>query len=155
MQAPFMKTRLLSALSVFAFAVTMSAQWSAQEDIPAYHDAAPKKTAKLAPILKPEALNLKQTAYTDAQKKAYLVATKIPGVLYQQPCFCHCDRAHGHDSLRACFTDAHGAECGTCMAEALYAYQMTKQGKTPKQIRAGIMRGDFHSIDLQKVAAIQ
>ena len=150
-----MKTRLLSALSVFAFAVTMSGQWSAQNDIPAYHDAPPKKTAKLAPILKPEALKLPETAWTDAQKKAYLVAAKIPGVLYQQPCFCHCDRAHGHDSLRACFTDAHGAHCSTCMAEALYAYQMTKKGATPKQIRAGIERGDFQSIDLQKVGDIQ
>ena len=150
-----MKQRLLSALSVFAFAVTMSAQWSAQEDIPAYHDAAPRKTVKLAPILKPEALDLKQTAYSDAQKKAYLIAAKIPGVLYQQPCFCHCDRHFGHDSLRGCFTDRHGAECGTCMAEALYAYKMTKQGKTPKEIRAGIMRGDFHSIDLQKVDDIK
>jgi hypothetical protein len=150
-----MKTRLLSALSVFAFAVSMSAQWSAQNDIPAYHDAPPKKTAKLAPILKPEALKLPETAWTDAQKKAYLVAAKIPGVLYQQPCFCHCDRAHGHDSLRACFTDAHGAHCSTCMAEALYAYQMTKKGATPKQIRAGIERGDFQSIDLQKVGDIQ
>jgi hypothetical protein len=150
-----MKTRLLSALSVFAFAVTMSGQWSAQNDIPAYHDAPPKKTAKLAPILKPEALKLPETAWTDAQKKAYLVAAKIPGVLYQQPCFCHCDRAHGHDSLRACFTDAHGAHCSTCMAEALYAYQMTKKGATPKQIRAGIERGDFQSIDLQKVGDIR
>ena len=40
-----MKIRLLSALSVFGLAVTMSAQWSAQNDIPAYHDAAPKKTS--------------------------------------------------------------------------------------------------------------
>ena len=133
----------------------MSAQWSAQEDIPAYHDSAPKKTAKLKPILKPEALNLKESPWTDAQRKAYLVAAKIPGVLYQQPCFCHCDRHFGHDSLRGCFTDEHGAQCGTCMAEAIYAYQMSKKGATPKQIRAGIMRGDFQSIDLQKVGAIQ
>jgi hypothetical protein len=83
------------------------------------------------------------------------VAAKIPGVLYQQPCFCHCDRHFGHDSLRACFTDEHGAHCGTCMAEAIYAYQMTKKGATPKQIRAGIMHGDYQSIDLQKVGDIR
>ncbi len=148
-----MKTRVLSALSVFVFAVTVSAQWSAQNDIPAYHDAAPKKTAKLSPILKPEQLHLSDNAWMAAQKKAYLIAAKIPGVLYQQPCFCHCDRHFGHDSLRGCFTDEHGAQCGTCMAEAFYAYKMTKLGKTPKEIRAGIMKGDFQSIDLQKEAA--
>jgi hypothetical protein len=148
-----MKLRLLSALSVFVFALSLSAQWSPQNDIPAYHDAPIKKGAKLAPILKPEQLHLQQTAWTAAQKKAYLIAAKIPGVLYQQPCFCHCDRNFGHDSLRGCFTDEHGANCGTCMAEAYYAYQMTKKGATPKQIRAGIMRGDYHDIDLQKAAA--
>src|SRR5256885_12922579 len=150
-----MKTRILSALSVVVFAVSMSAQWSAQNDIPAFHDAAPKKTAKLAPVLKPETLHLEQNGYLEAQKKAYLVAAKIPGVLYQQPCFCHCDRHFGHDSLRGCFTDGHGAQCGTCMAEAIYAYRMTKQGKTPKEIRAGIMHGDFQSIDLQKLDDIK
>jgi hypothetical protein len=150
-----MKIRLLSALSVFAFALTMSAQWSAQNDIPAYHDASPKKGTALKPIMKPEQLHLTQTAWTDAQKKAYLIAAKIPGVLYQQPCFCHCDRHFGHDSLRGCFTDEHGSQCSTCMAEAFYAYQMTKKGATPKQIRAGIMHGDYQSIDLQKVGDIQ
>ena len=150
-----MKIRLLSALTIFGFAVSMSAQWSAQNDIPAYHDAAPKKTAKLAPILKPETLNIQESPWAAAQKKSYILAAKIPGVLYQQPCFCHCDRAHGHDSLRACFTDGHGAQCSTCMAELFYAYQMTKKGATPKQIRAGIEHGDFQSIDLQKVEDIQ
>jgi hypothetical protein len=150
-----MKLRLLSALSVFVFALSMSAQWSApQNDIPAYHDAGPKKGTALKPILKPSELHLTQTAWTDAQKKAYLIAAKIPGVLYQQPCFCHCDRHFGHDSLRGCFTDEHGAQCSTCMAEAFYAYQMTKKGATPKQIRAGIERGDYQSIDLQKVGSI-
>ncbi len=67
-----MKTRVLSALSVFVFAITMSAQWSAQNDIPAYHDAPAKKTAKLAPILKPTSLNVDGAALTEAQKKSYL-----------------------------------------------------------------------------------
>src|SRR3954463_16361922 len=149
-----MKTRVLSALTVFGFVITMSAQWSAPNDIPAYHDAAPKKTAKLSPILKPASLNVNGAALTEAQKKSYLIAARIPGVLYQQPCFCHCDRHFGHDSLRGCFTDEHGANCGTCMSEAYYAYEMTKKGATPKQIRAGIMRGDYHSIDIQKAASV-
>src|SRR3954470_4674575 len=149
-----MKTRVLSALSVCGLDITMSAQWSAQNDIPAFHDAAPKKTANLNPILKPTALNVNGAALTDAQKKSYMIAARIPGVLYQQPCFCHCDRHFGHDSLRGCFTDEHGAQCSTCMSEAIYAYQMTKKGATPKQIRAGIERGDYQSIDLQKVGSI-
>jgi len=34
------------------------------------------------------------------------------------------------------------------MQEAFYAYEMTKKGKTAKQIREGIMRGDYKAIDL-------
>ena len=36
------------------------------------------------------------------QQVAYDVAQKIPGVLYQMPCYCYCDRI-GHNSLRTCF----------------------------------------------------
>jgi hypothetical protein len=35
------------------------------------------------------------------------------------------------------------------MAEVLYAYQMTKKGWKPKDIRVGIIRGEWKSIDLQ------
>jgi hypothetical protein len=35
------------------------------------------------------------------------------------------------------------------MAEALYSYQQTKKGWTPKMIRDGIMRGEHQQIDLQ------
>lgn len=35
-----------------------------------------------------------------------------------------------------------------------YAYQQTKLKKTPKQIREGVIRGDWQNIDLQKAATI-
>jgi hypothetical protein len=34
------------------------------------------------------------------------------------------------------------------MKEAVYAYQQTKKGLTPKEIRAGIERGDWEAVDL-------
>ena len=34
------------------------------------------------------------------------------------------------------------------MKEALFAEQQTKLGKTPKQIRAAIIKGEFEKIDL-------
>ena len=48
------------------------------------------------------------------QKKVYEDAAKVPNVLYQLPCYCHCDRALGHASLHSCFEGMHGAECSTC-----------------------------------------
>ncbi len=38
------------------------------------------------------------------------------------------------------------------MQEAFYAYQMTKKGKTAKEIREGIMRGDYKTIDLRTMS---
>jgi hypothetical protein len=34
------------------------------------------------------------------------------------------------------------------MQEVFYAYEMTKKGKTAKQIREGIMHGGYKTIDL-------
>ena len=39
---------------------------------------------------------------------AYRAAERIPSVLAQQPCYCHCDK-FGHRSLLDCFTTKHGA----------------------------------------------
>jgi hypothetical protein len=36
------------------------------------------------------------------------------------------------------------------MKEAVYAYQQTKKGLTPKQIREGIEHGDWETVDLAK-----
>jgi hypothetical protein len=79
------------------------------------------------------------------------MAAKVPSVLYQEPCYCRCDRALGHNSLHSCFEDAHGAECSVCMKEGVYAYLQTKKGRTPAQIRAGIERGEWMNIDLDTI----
>ncbi len=36
------------------------------------------------------------------------------------------------------------------MKEVFYAYEQTKLKKTPAQIRAGIIKGDWKSIDLEQ-----
>ena len=40
--------------------------------------------------------------------RAYRIAERIPAVLAQQPCYCHCDK-FGHGSLLDCFASDHGA----------------------------------------------
>ena len=78
-------------------------------------------------------------------------------VLYQLPCYCHCDRSLGHTSLHSCFSnhDEHGAHCGTCLQETYYAYKMTKQGWSVAKIREGINKGEWQKIDLQTAASIE
>ncbi len=84
-----------------------------------------------------------------AQTESYKAAARASSVVYQMPCYCFCDRNHGHTSLRSCFESGHGANCGTCMQEALYSYRQSKKGWSAKMIREGIVRGDFKMLDLQ------
>ncbi|MGC2793864.1 MAG: hypothetical protein WA899_17720, partial [Candidatus Sulfotelmatobacter sp.] len=71
----------------------------------------------------------------------------------QQPCYCYCDRM-GHNSLHSCYENTHGARCATCLKELYYSYQQHKKGKTAAQIRAGIIKGEWKSIDLESAASI-
>ena len=117
----------------------------AAQDIPAYHSAAPKGALPAT---------LPASGFADPlTKKAYAVAARIKPVLYQLPCYCHCDRAAGHTSLLSCYGDMHGSECEICKKEVFYAYEQNRKGKTAAQIRAGIVHGDWQKVELSKYAA--
>jgi hypothetical protein len=142
--------KLMGCLALGLVAVAASAQWNnPAEDIPAYNAAAP--TRPLPPVLAGDQLNGPYFRH-QYQVVVYQMAAKIPGVLHQQPCYCRCDREMGHNSLHSCFEGTHGAACSTCMKEAAFSYEMTKKGKSPAQIRAMIEKGDWMSVDLEKVA---
>ncbi len=141
-------------LAVLLAAVITHAQFTAPNPVPAFHATRPAAGAKLPPILTEKQL-ADQGMIMPAQKEAYKAAAKASSVVYQMPCYCFCDRNHGHTSLRSCFEGTHGANCGTCMQEALYSYRQSKRGWTAKMIRDGIIRGDFKMIDLQNVAPVQ
>lgn len=130
----------------------ISEQEQPAEEVPAYHSAPPTKGAQLPPILTRDQLWGSNDQYP-AQAHAYQLAAKIQKVIYQQPCYCHCDRM-GHKSLRSCFEGTHGAECSVCMKELYYSYLMTKQHKTAAQIRKGIIAGEWKQVDLQSAASI-
>lgn len=112
------------------------------EEVPAFHSQAP--TAPLPATMSPSQFN------DVVVQNAYLLASRVKKVLYQQPCYCHCDRSQGHKSLLDCFASTHGSGCGVCMREAIYSYEQTHQGKTAAQIRAGIERGEWQHLDMTK-----
>ena len=140
---------------LIALTLAVSAPWanSEQDSVPAFHHAPPPAGAEMPPILGKEQL-LDEGYSEPAQIHAYELAAKIPNVIYQQPCYCYCDRNHGHKSLRTCFESTHGAMCGTCMAEVFYSYQMSKQHKTAPEIRKGIIAGEWKQIDLKSASSI-
>jgi hypothetical protein len=143
--------RLVSAAVVVLATVAGYAQFSnPADDVPAYHTAPPASAAALPPVMSGAQLSGPYFTYP-WQTEVYREAAKIPRVLYQLPCYCRCDKALGHKSLHSCFEGTHGAICSTCAKEGAYAYQMTKLGKTPQQIRDGIERQEYQQVDLEKL----
>lgn len=122
----------------------VNAQSGAAEEIPAYHANAPVLPLPntFDPKVFPDALN----------QNIYALAAKEKASLYQQPCYCHCDKHAGHKSLLDCFMDRHGSVCDVCKKEAAFAYQQSKLGKTPAQIRAAIIQGKWNDADLSRYA---
>jgi Protein of unknown function with PCYCGC motif len=117
---------------------------SPNEPTPAFHSEAAKDA--LPPTMEP-------SIFTDIQTfNAYVVAGRSKKVLYQQPCYCHCDRSQGHGSLLDCFVSRHGSGCDICQKEDFYSYEQTRKGKTPAQIREGIIKGEWQKVDTAKYA---
>lgn len=114
---------------------------TAAAQIPAYF-ASVQAAQPLPPTLDPSQFPNKDVAM------AYRIAGQIPEVLAQLPCYCYCDRM-GHRGLLDCFASKHGADCDICVKEALFAMQEHRKGKTPEQIRAEIVHGDWKTIQLQ------
>lgn len=110
--------------------------------IPAYHAEPPKGPLPdtMDPSTFPDPLN--QNLYKMASDP------KLKRVLYQEPCYCGCDKHAGHTSLLDCYVDKHGAGCNVCRKEMVYAHDQTLKGKTPAQIRQDIIDGKWTSVDL-------
>lgn len=119
-----------------------TSQAATDEPVPAFHAQPPQ--GELPATMNPE-------LFTDpVVQNAYAVAAKIKKTLYREPCYCHCDRSQGHGSLLDCFASKHGAGCNICIAEDFYSYEQSRNGKTAAQIRAGIIKGEWQSVDLAK-----
>jgi hypothetical protein len=119
-----------------------SSQEPSVEPVPAFHSSVPAGPlpATLSPSLFTEPV----------AENAYSVAARIKKILYQEPCYCHCDRSQGHGSLLDCYVSKHAAVCGICEREDFYAYEQSRKGKTAAQIRDGIERGDWQGVDMTK-----
>jgi hypothetical protein len=142
---------LIPTFAVFVLTMVSYAQWSnPADDVPAYHPHAPLNVRALPKILSGEQLTGPNFRYP-WQVHAYQDAVKIGNVLYQLPCNCRCDRELGHTSLRSCYEGLHASECATCAQEGFYAYEQTRLGKTPAEIRAGILRHAYQAINLENM----
>jgi hypothetical protein len=144
----------LGVLAILLAAAMTHAQLDQQPAVPAFHPTAPSAATKLPPLVAQKDLT-SQGLIAPAQTESYKAAARASSILYQMPCYCFCDRNHGHSSLRSCFESTHGANCGTCIQEALYSYRQSGKGWSAKMIRNGIIHGDYKLVDLQNVPPIK
>lgn len=117
-----------------------------QEPTPAYHSEVP--AGALPQTMDPA------TFRDPVVQNAYATAAKVKRVLYQQPCYCHCDRSIGHQSLLDCYVGKHASVCDICMKETFYSYEQTQKKKTAAQIRTGIERGEWQQVDISKYESV-
>ncbi len=149
----FFKSRWIWTLAVFVVTAASYAQWSnPAEDVPVATTFISLLLSKSAPC---------RLFFTVPNSRGRSSATTGRCVLTSWPprfplsfINCHATAAaigpSGHTSLRSCYETAHSTECDVCSAEGFYAYYKTKAGWTPAQIRAGIARHEYESIDLEK-----
>ncbi|MBI3580940.1 MAG: hypothetical protein HY098_02500 [Nitrospinae bacterium] len=78
--------------------------------------------------------------FTGRVANAYRIAAEIPGAVDGLYCYCKCKEnpMFRHKTLLTCYTNNHAADCDICMHEAEMAADLTKQGKTPKEIRVAV-----------------
>jgi len=118
---------------------------ASEEPVPAFHAAAPQG---------PLPATLSAALFTNVVvQNAYTVAARVKKILYQQPCYCHCDRSQGHGSLLDCFAGKHASGCDVCIREGFYAYEQARKGKTAAQIRTGIEHDEWRQVDMTNYQA--
>ena len=133
---------VIGAASASMIAMPRGTGQQSEEPTPAFHSQVPE--GPLTPTLDPAQFE------NPIVQNAYAKAAKVKKVLYQQPCYCQCDRSLGHGSLLDCFASKHGSMCDVCIKEAFYSYEQTQKKKTAEQIRAGIEKGEWQQVDLSK-----
>ncbi len=103
----------------------------------------------------PDTLDAEQFRDEPQTYVAYNLASKIRGLLYQQPCLCACGKERGHKSLLDCFIGLHGRNCDECKVEVFFCYEQNNKGWSAKKIRQAMFEFKFLQINFTEYARAQ
>jgi len=140
--SPILVTLLLAALLAVSTGGSGHPGQTSNSNAPPYHSHLPAEP--LPPTLDASPFAGDRVAFI-----SYALAARTKSILYQVPCYCPCNRQHGHESLLDCFTGKHGAKCGICEKEVIFCYRESRKGRTAPQIRDDIRAGKAWKIDLK------
>lgn len=70
-------------------------------------------------------------------RRVYQWAHEVPAAFDALYCYCRCreNPKFKHRTLLTCYVDDHAANCGICLDEGEMAWKLTKDGKSPAEIR--------------------
>jgi hypothetical protein len=119
------------------------------DHVPAYQHG-PLAPGQAAPILPADPLWGESFSYS-YQVRAYELAAKIPSVIDQLPCYGYCKRI-GRTRPYSYFEGTHEAHCALCRKELFDAYEQTQLKQTSAWIRAGIVRREWKTVELEAEA---
>ncbi len=71
-------------------------------------------------------------------REGYESARRSAAILDGVFCYCFCSEHAGHYSLLDCFESDHAARCDVCLAEAVLADRMSRDGAGLDRIRAAV-----------------
>ncbi len=102
-----------------------------------YSQTAPKAVAASEGELIETRPVIPATEFKGMVSSVYGWAAEIPGAFDALYCYCKCKEnpMFKHKTLLTCYTDGHAAQCGICLNEGKMAHELTKEGKSPKEIR--------------------
>lgn len=130
--------------------VMPSVEMCTKQPTPVESEHAYHKEPPVGPL--PETLNPKPFIGQKRAFVAYSIAAKIRELLYQEPCYCPCDKVAGHKSLLDCFTSTHGYGCRGCQSEVFFIYEQSKDRKSPGEIREAMEKREMWKLDPTKYA---
>jgi hypothetical protein len=135
---------LLVAVQLFANG-RRPAPSAQHDDSLAYHEHPP--TEPLPPTIDPEPFKDKRPAFV-----SYWIAAQIRDLLYQEPCYCPCNKQAAHKSLLDCFSSRHGYICVTCQKQAIFCYERHNLGDDAKKIRERMAKYEWWEVNLKEYA---
>lgn len=130
------------------FATTLQAHQQSQASALPAASVSGSHSARPQPLLAP---TLPASDFPDnpVAQHAYATAAKIEPLLNQLPSECSKNQT-AQATLLDCFQNRQAAQCRACQREDYYAYKERRAGKSARQIRKGILRGAWKTVQLSR-----
>ena len=132
---------------IIAAAIVVAGYFAVQAAGPGADEAGPITASQTVSSIPVTNVNLIETRplmapnrFRGSVASVYRWAAEIPGVFDQLYCYCKCKEnpRFKHKTLLTCYVDQHASKCNICLKEGQIAWELTKKGMDPQQIRGEI-----------------